>query len=193
MINIEFAAAAGTAGVEFYIGGQSGASRVVGNDWRNDAAINRVARYTFTAPAEGTSGISLTFNTGGLSDGSSVPIRFYIGTDPESHVNAWSDSAYTGELTPSDDGKTFTGEAQLLLLPNTTYYLFVFPGSKTYGYYTWYRYGYEIGLTLTLTGGAGIVYVGGVMYQIYVGNSSGGADLRLPYCGNADGGADLIS
>lgn len=172
MAVIEFPAAVGAAGVEYYIGGKAGASRVVGNDWRNGAAINRVVRYTITPPPEGASKISLLFNTDGVSDGSAVPLRFYIGTDPNSHINAWNDAEYTGELTRGSDGRTFTAECKTLLIPGTTYYLFVFPAVKTYGYYSWYRYGNPIGLSMGLFGGAGIVYVG---------NAAGGADMYQIY------------
>lgn len=195
MAVIEFLAAAGSAGVEYYIGGESGASRVVGNDYRDGAVVNRVVRYTITPPAIGASKVSLFFNVGGLSDGTAVGLRYYIGKDPNSHINAWGDSEYTGELVRSADGYSFTAELSFLLIPGITYYLFVFPAEKAYGYYSWYRYGNNVGLSIGLSGGAGIVYVGNIdgsvdMYQIYVGNSDGGADLRLPYCGTADGSAD---
>lgn len=168
MAIIEFPAAAGAAGVEYYIGGKAGASRVVGNDWRDGAAINRVVRYTITPPPEGASKVSLFFNVGGLSDGTAIRLRYYIGTDPNSHINAWNNSEYTGELTRSTDGYSFTAESPTLLIPGTTYYLFVFPAVKTYGYYSWYRYGNPVGLSMGLSGGAGIVYVG---------NASGGVDM----------------
>ena len=190
MASIDFTIDATHAGVEFYAGGSSGASRVVGIESKQ----TRVARYSFSVPA-GATGISFTFNTGGVAGGSAIPLRFYIGTDPTSHTNADASASYTGELTLGADGKNFTGSAEMLLLPNITYYLFVFPNGTTtdhYGYYTWYK-GSDCIHTFMLTGGAGIVYVGGVMYQIYVGNSSGGADLRLSYCGRADGGANLLS
>lgn len=168
MAIIEFPAAVGSAGVEYYIGGKGGASRVVGNDWKDGGPINRVVRYTITPPPVGASEISLVFNTDGLKSGVEVPLRFYIGTDPNSHINAWDTSEYTGELTKSADGYSFTAEAKTLLIPGATYYLFVFPATKSFGYYTWYRYGNPIGLSMGLSGGAGIVYIG---------NADGGADM----------------
>lgn len=193
---IEFSTQAGTAGVEFYAKGVSGASRVVGVE----SSQTRVVRYTFTAPAEGGHGVSVKFFcTGGLKGSTGVPLKFFIGTDPDSHKLGGASLEYHGTLTETEDnvGSILTGTApDILLLPGKTYYLWVFPGtdSTVLRYYSWYRTPYaEIRNTVTLTSGAGIVYVGGVMYQSYVGNSSGGADLRLPHCGNADGGANLLS
>lgn len=191
MAIIEFPAAVGTAGVEYYIGGKSGASRVVGNDWQNGGPVNRVVRYTITPPPEGASSISLVFNTDGLKNGVVVPLRFFIGTDPNSHINAWDDSEFTGELTSSADGYSFTAESKTLLIPGVTYYLFVFPATKNFGYYTWYRYGNPIGLSMGLSGGAGIVYVGNAaggvdMYQFFtrIGKN---IYLLLPHIGEGTG------
>lgn len=173
MAEIKFPAAAGTQGVDFYASGSKASSRVVGSYTSDGERVNRIARYTFQAPPEGAMGVSLLFNTGGLESGSVVPIRFYIGTDPDSHINAWDSSPYTGELSFNQNDNTFTGEAKILLLPNTVYYLFVFPATKTFGYYTWYKYGEPVGLILTTKESAGVVYVGNKdgekeMYQFYI-------------------------
>lgn len=143
--------------VLFYKGGTSGVSEVVGNDWESNAVVSRVARYTFTAPDEGAQGVSLTLHSSGIGGGSHIPIRFYIGTDPDSHTNAGPDSEYTGELTIGDDWLTFTGEAEIMLLPGVTYYLWLFPGNDTFGWYSWQRQGYTS--AMESTGAAGIVYV----------------------------------
>lgn len=121
----------------FYMGGKSGVSRVVGNDFQNNAIVSRVARYTFVAPETGAQRVSLTLHTG-THDGGWIPLRFFIGTDPESHGNAGIHSEYTGELVLGEDYLTFTGEAEILLIPGATYYLWVFPASEQYGYYGWY-------------------------------------------------------
>lgn len=198
---IEFSTESGTPGVEFYAKGNSGASRVVGVE----SGQPRVVRYTFTAPAEGGYGISVKFYcTEGLKGSAGVPLRFFIGTDPESHKMGGAELEYSGILNDTEDqvGSVLTGTApNVLLLPGKTYYLWVFPGtdSTELRYYSWYRRPYEtVRNTITLINGAGVIHVGKAdgsceLYQIYVGNSSGGADLRIPYAGRADGGADLIS
>lgn len=119
--------------VLFYKGAISGFSRVVGYEDNS----RRVVRYTFLAPETGASGQTLLFRTLGLESGAKIPLRYYIGSDPESHVNAGTEYEYTGELTLGEDQRTFTAECRVLMLPGRTYYLWVFPGEDTYGYYGW--------------------------------------------------------
>lgn len=122
----------------FYRNGQSGATAAAGNDtYAGEPTGRRVVRYTFTAPAVGASLERLTFQTEGRGGGDHIPIRFYIGTDPEDHANAGPDDAYTGELVLSDDGKTFTATGRAVILPGKTYYLWVFPGADAFGWYSW--------------------------------------------------------
>lgn len=127
--------------VMFYRSGAPNMSAIVGNDWLNGAVATRVARYTFTAPENGANKIRLIFPIDGVHDGRAIPIRYYIGTDPESHIDAGPSYTYAGELTLSEDQLTFSVEAYALLLPGKTYYLWLFPGSDLYGHYTWERYG----------------------------------------------------
>lgn len=126
----------------FYRKGVSGVTAIVGNDYLDGAVVSRVARYTFQAPEMGANRVRLTFHIAGVSGGSRIPVRFFIGTDPDSHANAGADSPYTGELTLASDWLSMTGAADVLLLPGRTYYLWVFPGNDTYGCYTWNRAGY---------------------------------------------------
>lgn len=171
------------ANVTFYKNGNAGASRVVGYE----SQANRVARYSFVTPAEGGSHVDIVYYSSGLGGGSKIPVRFFIGTDASSHANAGASSEYTGELTLGSDGKTFTYSGDILLLPNTTYYIWFFPGQAKYGYYAWYGKGTS---TLTTSGGAGLVYIGNGStydaYQVYIGNGTSW-DLALPYVGNGTG------
>ena len=146
---------------DFFINGRSGASRVVGNDWENDEVAQRVARYTLPIPAQGAQEIKCTFHTTGKSDGEHIPIRYYIGTDPESHKAANGSYVYTGELILADDWLTFTCDAKMLLLPGKTYYLWLFPGSDTYGHYYWHREGYTNTMETIGAAGLGKVKCGG--------------------------------
>ena len=141
----------------FYVDGKSGSgnvSAIVGNDWNSEYSRvkNRTVRYTFTAPPEGARGVLLTFRTSGKHDGKHIPIRFFIGEDPDSHAAADGTYEYTGELTLGEDYLTFTGAADMLLIPGKTYYLWVFPGSKDYGHYTWERAGYVSTMEFTGAG-----------------------------------------
>lgn len=123
---------------------------------------NRVVRYEFTAPAEGASAFSFVKKNvgdeGAVSAGATL--RWYVTTDPDSHKGAGPDSDYHGEVTLSDkDGSQYTvsGSAEnLVLLPNETYYLFVFPGTSAKKYYWW---NYPSTITLTLSGAAGLARI----------------------------------
>jgi len=132
----------------YYKNGKSGASAVVGYE----SSSRRVCRIKFTAPSTGATGVNITWYTAGRGNGSHIPIKFYIGTDPGSHANAGYDYAATGTLAVGEDWMTFTGSANILLLPNQTYYLWIFPGEDTFGWYTAYRTNYTS--TLVTSGAA---------------------------------------
>ena len=119
--------------VVFYRAGVSGASTVVGYE----SKTNRVARYAFVAPSNGAASVSLNFAGTWPGSGATPSLRFYIGADGESHINAGADAEYTGTLALQADGITWTASADILLLPDKTYYLFVFPATTTFGWYQW--------------------------------------------------------
>lgn len=117
----------------FYRRGESGMSAVVGIE--NHMA--RIARYEITAPSIGASSVSLRFV--GFSGGEGTRpsrLRCYIGTNANSHADAGSGSPYTCILTRS--GSAYTGSADIVLLPSTRYYVWVFPDDfSTYGWMFW--------------------------------------------------------
>ena len=119
----------------YYKNGEPGVSTVVGYE----SESTRVVRYTIQAPPEGAQSVRLTFYTAGRRGEYSkhIPIRFFIGTDPDSHANAGADAEYLGQLILGDDFLTFTGSAEIILLPNQTYYVWAFPGENTAGWYYW--------------------------------------------------------
>lgn len=117
----------------FYNNGTSGASAAVG--YAN--GVNRNVRYTLIPPATGANHVDLTF-TGSPADNTNPTLRFYIGTSPTSHTNAGSGAAYTGTLSRQSNG-TYTGSADIILTPGTTYYVWVFPSTATYGWANWNR------------------------------------------------------
>lgn len=181
-----------TDDVVFYMNGVSGVSKVVGFDGDgNGNLVPRVVRYKFTTPISGTNKVSAIFYFAGMYSSATtyyVPLRFFIGTDPESHVNADATYAYTGELTMLEGNLTLVGEADIVLLPNTTYYLWVFPGAdKKYSCYNW-DWNAIYGRTyLELLGAAGVFYIDNGqsfdIYQCYVDNGNGW-DLCIPYIDN---------
>lgn len=147
-----------------------------------ESSSNRVARYSFKAPATGASGISLSGSGVSLGGGSSsAAIRYYITTSSTSHANAGSGSTYTGTLTLNVVSGEYkiTGAANIILLPNATYYLWIFPGSTTYGWWYWIST-----MPLTTSGGAGLVYIDSgsslAAYMPYIDTGSGWVQA-MPY------------
>ena len=118
----------------FFQNGIGGVSSIIGVE----STYNRVARFSFVAPSTGASGVDLSI-TGLVFGGGVRPetFRFYIGTDPNSHINAGSGTVYTGILNINKStGVDFTGSASILLLPGVTYYLFIFPNTSNYGWFS---------------------------------------------------------
>lgn len=125
----------------WYKDGSTVSSYVIGKETAPTSSTGkRIVRFKFTAPAEGANHINFSWYVGPLGAGAAVPLKFYIGTDATSHTNAGTDAEYTGEIvqTKSGDLYTFTGEADVVLLPGETYYLWFFPSAKTYGYFSAY-------------------------------------------------------
>ena len=172
----------------FYYDGQS-----VTEAWVGFTSTNyRIVRYEFTAPGEGASHIELNITDAWFLSGSNAEHHdfcFYVDTSPTSHTNANSDSPYTGKLTmtlAADGSSIFTGEADVLLIPNTKYYVWIFSNSATSTRYT--NYGFELAVTMvTTSGGAGLVHIdngsGFDAYQIYIDNGSSW-DLYMPFIDN---------
>jgi hypothetical protein len=135
------------AKIEFYKNGKAGASVVVGYEGER----RRCARYEFTVPVPGASSITAQINGPHFVEdgGREAPVRFYIGTDPDSHVNAGPDSPYTGVATVDSDKRTVTLAADIILVPDKTYYLWFFPSVDYWGWYYWSR-----NCTITTYGGS---------------------------------------
>ena len=120
----------------WYRNGVGGATCVVGVE----STLNRVVRYDLTPPTTGANRVTVKFTDVAKGNGT-VPttLRFYIGTDPNSHANAGAGSSYTGTLTSTYAYGlyTFSGSADVIINPNTTYYVWVFPATTTYGWLEW--------------------------------------------------------
>ena len=126
----------------YYRAGSSGASTCIG--YESDK--NRVVRFSFTTGNNGATSISISVTAGTIShqQGADVTtIPFYVGTSSSSHANAnkASGSAVTGYIYGSG-GKAYSGSANVVLKANTTYYLWFFPNSTTYGWSYWHNNSY---------------------------------------------------
>lgn len=134
----------------WFANGSGNASAVVGYESQR----NRVVRYLMATPASGASSVALSF-TGNWEGNGTLPeqLSFYIGTDPDSHANAGADSTKTGTLTRTSGTYNYTGSADIILLPNTTYYVWVFPATTTFG---WLYWGKQSGDAIVTTSGGAI-------------------------------------
>ncbi len=171
---------------EFYMGGTSGVSHVVGY---GDAA-NRVVRYTFTTPSYGGSKFSFSFTNVTVYNGFNKvtpeeSLRFYVGSDASSHANAGASSEYSGSavVTAVDSGYTVTGEVETKLDANSTYYLWLFPSTTYWGLLWWD----DAVPSAEVTGAQGVVYIDNGTsfdaYQVYIDNGTSW-DLYIPYIDN---------
>lgn len=174
-----------TSGVsQVYAGTSATNSLMVGYS----AGKNYVARYSFKTDANGGSHVSWELPRSSFSGNGTVPpLRWYIGTSSNSHINAGvSTTTYHGSVTVSDNGgfDAFSGSADVVLMPNTTYYLWIFPATVTPGYY-WLAESDKA--TLETSGAAGLVHIdnGGSFesYQVYIDNGSSW-DMYIPYIDN---------
>lgn len=159
-----------------YAGGTSGASYVVGYESKQ----NRVVRYTFTTGSGGASNVSVLIPNYSKSDdtgSSTAPLRWYIGSSSTDHANAGADSTYNGTLTMTTSGGyyNFSGTASVVLTPNTTYYLWIFPGSTTYGWW-WVASGGTATITVNTA----------AMSSMSVGNGTLGSPLTISITRHSD-------
>ena len=168
---------------QVYEGTAASTTKIVGYN----GGKNWVARYSFKTDSVGASKVSWEIGGNSVGGGTRPPLRWYITTDPNSHINAGvSTAAYHGTVSVKNVGgyDVFSGSADIVLLPNTTYYLWIFPNTTTYGFY--YLGGTDKA-TVTTSGAAGLAGIGDGTkvdaYQIGVGTGST-FDLYMPYVGN---------
>lgn len=145
---------------------------------------NRVVRFTFNTDSVGANSVSWVLSKNYFAAGTAPGLRWYIGTDPSSHTNAGATTVeYHGDVTVEAISGTiaFSGSADIVLMPNTTYYLWIFPSVAKYGYYNLTEL---VQAKVTMSGGAGLVYIdnGGKKeaHQAFIRKGSGW-DLCLPH------------
>ena len=141
---------------EFFRESEDNVSSIVG--W--DARRIRFVRYKFTAPKNGANRISILKDRIGLREGTDVGMRFFVSESPDLWSILPENYANTGwGMSDKQEGGyyTFMGSANVVLLPDKNYYLYIFPGQYTNnGMYSW---NYNTTITVTLDGGAGVVRI----------------------------------
>lgn len=173
---------------KIYAGTSETTSELIGYN----AGKNYVARYTFKTGSEGASSVSwlVARNSHSSATGNGGALRWYITTSSTSHINAGATTTkYHGDVTvstnvPGHEGfDSFSGSADLVMLPNTTYYLWIFPKNAKFGCY----YTHSTNAELTTSGAAGSARIGNgsvhESYQCVIGNGSS-FDVYIPYEGN---------
>lgn len=174
----------------FFANGVEGSSNLVG--YQTKGPKRNVVRYTFSTadlPA-GANKISIaapseaTNDYWALYDGAWIKLRFKITTSATSHTDAGPTTTdYDGEVSFVKIGNAYylsIPTTNVILLPNKTYYLYIFPGEATFGLVSTYA----ASLTLTVSGGAGIVKIyngktwDNYLCYIYTGSKW---ELHLPY------------
>ena len=168
--------------LQYYKAGEIGASAVVGFE----SKLTRVVRYDLTIGSdESANRLTWLIDSGGYIGWGSyeanstefndkVSLYFYIGTDPDEFANAGIDqvAAATGKVdiqrrsgNAVDENLTFNfyGEADIMLFPGKTYYLWIFPGysnaeggNGTWGWFSWSALTTN---TITLYGAAGMLRI----------------------------------
>ena len=133
-----------------------------------DAGNNRVMRFTFTTGSVGAGSISWKMSYIYMYTWAypQIPMRWFIGTDPNSHLNAGANTAeYTGDVTVHMDTtynseSYMEGSADIMLMPNTTYYLWLFPAVASQCFYVSGYIDPSASMAIESSGaGVGLVYI----------------------------------
>lgn len=133
-----------------------GSMSVVGTTFDGNFASNVVCRYKFTTPETGaesiafkTTNATVSVRGSSSSDDGIGCMRFAISTSASAYVNYRGNGGYA--ITSYSYGNFVQGRLGMKLMPNTTYYLWVFAASNFPGF-TRFNIG---GCTVTLTGAYG--------------------------------------
>lgn len=168
----------------FYKGGVEGGPQLVGfNKATSDESFsNYVVRYTLTIdPNESGDHIYVYIATNGYLEWSSLDTQykvndeaslyFKIGTDPTEFANAGyaqrSEGTKVNMVSTTGLNYDVEFEADTMLLPGQTYYVWIFPGfaasgdpigNYTVGQFEWYGLSHHVH-TINLSGAAGLVTI----------------------------------
>lgn len=141
---------------EFFRNSEAGVSELIG--WDLDRI--RLVRYKFTSPVGGANHIAISKDRIKVRNGKPIGLKFFISTSPDLYLTLPTDYASVGWELPSEksgDSYTFTGAVDVVLLPNTDYYLYIFPGEFADSSNYWWDYWKTI--TVELSGAAGLVRI----------------------------------
>lgn len=158
----------------------------VGTTWDGNYIRTVVCRYKFTTDGYGATSISFqTENASadvgaGSGDDSVAAMRFAIGTNPTEHKT--TKSSTIGYAASGSYGNWVKGSLNVKLLPNTTYYLWIFPSE---GFHSYTRF--NIGNCTVTTSGS---Y--GVASTITAGNGSFGSAIPITLSNSVGGVTNTV-
>ena len=104
--------------------------------------VIRTVRYQFTTGSDGATSISFSFQgpTNPSGNSTSASINWYVTTSSTSHASAGASAIKNGTCSASYNSSTYAwtisvSNGAVKLLPNTTYYLWLFPNHSSNNYY----------------------------------------------------------
>ena len=144
-----------TATAQAYSGGSATSSKWIGYS----GSTIRTVRYQFTTGNDGATAISFSFQGPTTPSGNSTAasINWYVTTDGTSHVSAGASATKNGTCSASYNSSTYAwtisvSGGSVKLLPNTTYYLWLFPNHSSGNYYLTINSSWATNMSITLDG-----------------------------------------
>lgn len=144
-----------TATAQAYSGGSTASSKIIGYSY----STIRTVRYQFTTDSNGATAISFSFQgpTNPSGNSTSASINWYVTTSSTSHASAGASSTKNGTCSASYNSSTYAwtisvSNGEVKLLPNTTYYLWLFPNHGSGNYYLTINSSWATSMSITLSG-----------------------------------------
>ena len=144
-----------TATAQAYSAGSVTSSKWIGYS----GSTIRTVRYEFTTGSDGATAISFSFQgpTKPTGDSTAASINWYVTTSKTSHASAGESATKNGTCSASLNGSTYAwtisvSNGSVKLLPNTTYYLWLFPNHSNGNYYLTINSSWATSMSITLDG-----------------------------------------
>lgn len=144
-----------TATAQAYSGGSTTSSKWIGYS----STTIRTVRYQFTTGSDGAASISFSFQgpTNPAGNSTSASINWYVTTSSTSHASATASSEKNGTCSASYNSSSYVwtisvSSGSVKLLPNTTYYLWLFPNHGNGNYYLTINSSWATSMSITLDG-----------------------------------------
>lgn len=144
-----------TATAQAYQGGSTTDSKIIGYSY----STIRTVRYQFTTGSDGATSINFEFKgpTTPTGDSTSASINWYVTTSDMSHASAGASATKNGTCSATYDSNKYVwtigvSNGSVYLLPNTTYYLWLFPNHSSNNHYLTINSEWATSMSITLDG-----------------------------------------